>query len=111
MTFFSQANYGNIPLPSNDMRISPSSASSHQGLAPHTIIAAPRDPLVDEGVLYAAQLRTAGVSVDYYCFENTVHGFYTWYFLPEARQALQVTIAAATGTKYTVPPQYLCQQG
>eukprot|EP00048_Salpingoeca_helianthica_P023924 m.28292 g.28292 ORF g.28292 m.28292 type:complete len:373 (-) comp9074_c0_seq1:95-1213(-) len=107
MAFFSEATYGSIPLPSSDFRISPANAITHVGLAPHTIIAASEDPLVDEGVAYTERLRAAWVVVQHRNMKNMVHGFFTWHFLPATRHAFEFALAAATGAEYTIPADAL----
>lgn len=55
--------------------MSPLCAASFEALAPALVITAGCDPLCDEGRMYADRLAAAGVSVEYTCYENTVHGF------------------------------------
>ena len=45
------------------------------GVAPVWIGLAECDPLVDEGILYADRLRSAGVAVDLEIYRGVVHGF------------------------------------
>jgi acetyl esterase len=59
----------------NDWRASPILASSFANLPPALIVTASYDPLVDEGKLYAERLAEAGVTTEYACFEDTIHGF------------------------------------
>lgn len=60
-----------------DWRLSPLLAANHANLPPALIMTAGFDPLVDEGKAYAEQLRAAGNSVEYVCFEGQFHGFIT----------------------------------
>lgn len=60
-----------------DPQVSPLFAARFDGLPPAIIVAAPFDPLVDEGRLYAARLIEAGVAVDYITAPGMVHGFWT----------------------------------
>jgi acetyl esterase len=59
----------------HDPRVSPLRAEDVSGLAPATVITAGFDPLLDEGLAYAARLREAGVPVRERCYEGLVHGF------------------------------------
>ena len=46
------------------------------------------DPLVDEGLLYADRLRTAGVAVDLEIYRGVIHDFIKMgRVIPEARHA------------------------
>lgn len=58
-----------------DWRISPLYAADHTGLPPALIIVAGRDPLHDEGVLYAEKLARAGVPVILKDYPEMPHGF------------------------------------
>ncbi len=44
---------------------------------PALILTAGFDPLLDEGEAYAKRLKASGVSVEYICYEDKVHGFMT----------------------------------
>ncbi|MBH5316847.1 alpha/beta hydrolase [Paenibacillus sp. GSMTC-2017] len=46
-----------------------------RNLPPATIITAQFDPLRDEGAAYAERLQSAGVSVNYRCYEGMIHQF------------------------------------
>ena len=49
------------------------------GRMPRTcIIAAECDPLVDQGLMYAAKLQDAGVEVEYHMMKGMIHGFLNW---------------------------------
>lgn len=54
---------------------SPLLATSFEGLAPALIRTAGFDPLRDEGQAYADKLRSAGVEVDYRCYERLIHNY------------------------------------
>ena len=58
-----------------DWRISPLHAADHSGLPPALIVVAGRDPLHDEGVLYAEKLAKAGVPVILKDYPQMPHGF------------------------------------
>lgn len=55
--------------------VSPLRAESFAGLAPALIRTAGFDPLRDEGHAYADALRSAGVEVDYRCYERLIHNY------------------------------------
>jgi acetyl esterase len=58
------------------------------GIAPAWLGLAECDPLVDEGVQYADQLRMAGVTVDLEIYRGVVHEFIKMgRAIPEALQA------------------------
>lgn len=59
----------------SDPRISPFRTRDAAGLAPALIITAGFDPVVDQGELYAAKLKAAGVPVVYRCYESLPHAF------------------------------------
>lgn len=42
------------------------------------IISAECDPLLDQGLMYAARLEDAGVEVEYHILKGMVHGFLNW---------------------------------
>lgn len=66
----------------------PLHAPSHAGVAPAWIGLAQCDPLTDEGHLYAARLREAGVPVTLTEWPGVIHDFINMgRFLPEAAQA------------------------
>lgn len=58
-----------------DWRAAPLRAQSHVGLPPTTIVLAGHDPLVDEGLAYAAALQGAGVEVACSVHPGLTHGF------------------------------------
>lgn len=73
-----------------DWRFSPMLAHNHEGLAPAWFGLAECDPLVDEGLMYADQLRQHRVPVDLTLYRGVVHGFIQMgRAIPEALQAVQ----------------------
>ena len=71
------AQYAPTPQAIHDWRASPSLAPWVHGVAPALIIAAERDPLVDEGEAYARRLQGARVPVEYHRLDGMIHGFLT----------------------------------
>lgn len=67
--------YLNSPDDVSNPCVSPILNENLAGLPPALIITASHDPLCDEGADYAERLRAAGVEVEYYCFDGTIHGF------------------------------------
>lgn len=58
-----------------DPQISPLRATSHAGLAPALVQTAERDPLCEEGEVYAETLRAAGVATRHTRYHAMPHGF------------------------------------
>ena len=58
-----------------DWRFAPLHADNFDGLAPACVILAECDPLVDEGIAYADQLRAAGVHVALELYRGVTHDF------------------------------------
>ncbi len=73
-----------------DWRASPIVARSLAGLPPALLITGSRDPLHDEGVLYAQRLTEAGVEVTHRNFAGMIHGFIQMAgFLSAADEAME----------------------
>lgn len=84
--FFSR--YVRSPADRDDWRFAPLNTSDVDGVAPAWVGLAECDPLVDEGVMYADKLRTAGVAVDLEIYRGVTHEFIKMgRIIPEARQA------------------------
>lgn len=57
---------------------SPLLADCLQNLPPACFISAECDPLLDQGLMYAAKLEDHGVPVEYHIMTGMVHGFLNW---------------------------------
>jgi acetyl esterase len=69
--YFAVENYA--PGEYNNPEVSPVLTEDLTGLPPAVIITAEFDPLRDDGILYAAKLRRAGVKVWDKCFAGQIH--------------------------------------
>lgn len=73
----------------DDPWISPALNPVLQGLPPVVMVSAGFDPIRDDGLAYAAQLRAAGVPVDLLHYAGQFHGFFNFNgVLRSARDAL-----------------------
>jgi acetyl esterase len=73
----------------HDWRFAPLLADDHEGLAPAHVVLAECDPLFDEGLAYADQLRASGVPVSLEIGRGLTHDFIKMgRSLPEAAHAL-----------------------
>ncbi|MCZ8255437.1 MAG: alpha/beta hydrolase [Polaromonas sp.] len=80
--------YVRSPADRDDWRFAPLNAPDVDGVAPAWLGLAECDPLVDEGVMYADKLRTAGVAVDLEIYRGVTHEFIKMgRIIPEARKA------------------------
>lgn len=80
--------YVRSPADRDDWRFAPLNAPDVDGVAPAWVGLAECDPLVDEGVMYADKLRTAGVPVDLEIYRGVTHEFIKMgRIIPEARHA------------------------
>jgi len=79
-----------------DWRASPLLAEDHRGVAPALVVTAGFDPLRDDGANYAEALRSAGVDVEYRCYDDQVHGFMGMGVLPDSL-ALAIEVSDAMG--------------
>lgn len=76
MAYFNQC-YLTDEADKADWRASPLLADDLSRLPPALVLTAGYDPLVDEGEQYAQRLRSAGVAIEYRCFDGQIHGFIT----------------------------------
>jgi acetyl esterase/lipase len=82
-------NYAPSLVDRADIRVSPLRAKTHANLPPAIVITAGFDPLRDEGLAYAEQLKACGVSVQYREYPDLIHGFLSWVgVIPSAQDAL-----------------------
>ncbi|HUY65550.1 MAG TPA: alpha/beta hydrolase [Acidimicrobiales bacterium] len=65
-------------------KASPLLAPDLAGLAPALVVTAGFDPLRDDGANYAEALRSAGVEVEYRCYDDQIHGFMAMGVLADA---------------------------
>lgn len=79
----------------DDWRFAPLEADDHEGVAPACLILAEADPLIDEGIAYADQLRASGNAVQLELYRGVTHDFIKMgRSIPEAEQALDACAAA-----------------
>lgn len=68
--------------------LSPAQETRLEGLPPAIIATAGFDPLVDDGAAYARKLETAGVNVQFKCYDSLAHGFTAFTgVVPAAKEA------------------------
>ena len=72
-----QSNYLNHDREREDWRFAPLLAADHSQLAPALVIVAGHDPLRDEGIAYANQLKNAGTAVELIEHSGMVHAFWS----------------------------------
>lgn len=73
MDWFRDAYFADVPAQAGHPWASPIAVSDLGGLPPALVVTAGCDPLRDEGRAYADRLRSAGVPVEYRCFDSTIH--------------------------------------
>lgn len=69
--YFAAENYA--PGQGNNPEVSPLLTENMEGLPPALIVTAEFDPLRDDGIAYAARLKSAGVRVQEKCFAGQIH--------------------------------------
>jgi acetyl esterase len=75
---------------------SPLLAAEVDGVAPALVVTAGFDPLRDEGQAYANKLKSAGVDVEYRCYDDQVHGFFNMGILADSL-ALSIEVCDTMG--------------
>ena len=88
-----------LPEPADyeDVRASPGLCEDLDGLAPAVVVTAGFDPLRDEGAAYAGALAGARVAVEYRCYDDMVHGFFSMGVVPDCL-ALATEVCDAMGS-------------
>ncbi|CAM5399709.1 putative lipase LipH [Streptomyces spiroverticillatus] len=95
MAFFHRHHFGAISRREAVPYGAVSLADDLSGLAPAYVLVAGNDPLLDEGIAYAGQLRAAGVPTQLDVQEEMVHGFLNFAdLLPSCRAAAQPSLTA-----------------
>jgi len=88
-----------------DPWLSPALSSNLHGLPPALILTAGFDPIRDDGLCYAAQLRTAGVPVELLHYPGQFHGFLNFdSIIGAARDALTRMGASLARVFHCDPP-------
>jgi len=86
---------------------SPLRVESAAGLPPLVLLVASHDPLVDEGLAYAAKLEAYGVPVTVILAEGFVHGFLRWTaILREAAEFIDLATAHVTTGHHAPGPAH-----
>ncbi|WP_370302773.1 alpha/beta hydrolase [Pseudooceanicola sp.] len=91
------------PASRDDWRACPANADLAGDLPPALVVTAQCDPLHDEAVAYAEQLRAAGVAVDHLGFEGMIHGFFGFLGLVDAAEEAHAAVAAFLSRTWNRP--------
>jgi acetyl esterase len=86
-----------------DPRATPLAASDLSDLPPATVVVAELDPLRDEGLAYAARLRSAGVEAVTTVYRGAAHGF--WWMDAALAQADELTEQLGQQLRTIAPTQ------
>ena len=84
----------------HDPRAFPFQAKDHSGLAPAMVITAEYDSLRDDGDLYAAKLRDAGVPVIWAPYDGMTHNFLLAYAVMDRAEEAVKAMAAASRSAF-----------
>jgi acetyl esterase len=87
----------------NDPRAFPVRAKDHSGVAPAMVITAEYDSLRDDGDIYAAKLRDAGVPVVWAPYEGMTHNFLLNYAVMDRAEEAVKAMAAALREAFGLP--------
>jgi acetyl esterase len=87
--------YLNAEAERSDWRASPIRAAKLAGAAPAYLLTVSYDPLCDEGVAYATQLRSEGVPIIHQHVPDQMHGYFTLGRIVPAAHAGTAAAAAA----------------
>jgi acetyl esterase len=93
------------PSQATDPDVAPLHAASLSGLPPALVVTAEFDPLRDEGELYAARLREAGVPTTLIRYEGMIHSFLSLAGVVDRGQTALAEIAALLRAALGSPSQ------
>ncbi|KAJ3430325.1 ab hydrolase superfamily protein c4a8.06c [Anaeramoeba flamelloides] len=69
--------------------VNPTKAKTMEKYPPTFILTGTKDPLYDESLIFKKKLENDGVNVVFKCFNNGVHGFHRYPFLPYTKNAFE----------------------
>src|SRR5262245_29281328 len=91
MEWFAKLYFNTPAQDAKDPRASPLLSPNLAGLPPALIVTAGCDVLRDEGQVYADKLKSAGVPVEYHCFDDTIHAFVSFSgAIPKGSEAMSL---------------------